>query len=659
MTYRSGILGHVARLSLVCSLLGCGAAGRDEPGPPGGGARDAGTIDLETYLDRNGVVRLVEQPDGTEYGEATTGPDGFARFYSYRHRVLFNLGAQTRDGEVPLAEQRVSLSVAERTAAYLVLDPTGTNAPLLHVLDVPTADTELVVDAYEQYARQHGLEDYDAARSADPFGSTRMAVVAPRAEPLTIPGLLASINVRNLMASLKVTVVANAFKYLIDRACVAVEPLYAERCQLVAKLVSAAIKVVGVIKLEGVLTWETGFEILDQALDLGEVGCDRLGKVLVGYVQSPTDSSARDAYRALVRKFNYLLHRMETDPRPGQPSWERAERMARALLTLGQLVRQASFQAWNRETFEEDKQLGFMLDMGVDAVGDFVGELEPLVRERVLHVLEVAIAHEVLGYLRLGRFAAVYRVRHYAYTRVVWESVRWSPAEEAEWSGSLRGFLAECALNLVKGAVLERLDGSGPPEARVQTPQILDGMLRAFETGLDELYRHVWGEAIPPPTMDECLPDELEPNGSWRLAVSAPLPISLGTGGVAELRELTLCDGLGGSGRDEDWYAYYIAPIEFRVQARLMRGPEGGPRRGESQPVCLDVYFYSQVYDIAESPPDRITGVCGTVGAEPSTEPFGVRRTIGEEWSMILLHVRPGPGASPTVPIDYGLRFIP
>jgi hypothetical protein len=78
---------------------------------------------------------------------------------------------------------------------------------------------------------------------------------------------------------------------------------------------------------------------------------------------------------------------------------------------------------------------------------------------------------------------------------------------------------------------------------------------------------------------------------------------------------------------------------------------------GQDQPICIDVYFYSQIYEIAGTPPDFITGTCGTVSVGPATDTFGIRRTIGEEWSMILLRVRPGEGAMG--PIDYGMRFVP
>jgi hypothetical protein len=534
--------------------------------------------------------------------------------------------------------------VTDTTATYLITDPTGVGAPFLYTVDLPESDAEVIVDAYDE--SQLAADPFDPAMGENPFGTARSPLVSSHAEPL-IAGFVVSFSIRSFLTSVAVSAVAAVFKYLVDGACNAVAPLYAERCSTIASIAGTLVELAG-----GIRTGAGGWDLAETGLDgtLAATGfhCDRIGKSFVGYVADPRDDRALTRFRELARRFNYLLHVMETDPQPGQPSWETVRAMARALIYVRNVVRNDYFELYNRDSLSDRLDVGYGIGLASDAVAAAFGALEAGVPELVLRELE--ITEVVRWYLRVGPRSSTFVVETMRYSRARFDT--FVDLDGVAPTGT--GFFFDCAANFVQGAAVQYYDDASASmvSQEITTNEITGGMLDVLEGMVDVLYQRSWGGTIPGGT---CLPDEYEPNARWQEAVASPLPTSLVDGSVVELNRLNLCDAVGMSGADEDWYAYYVAPVEFRVQSRIV-GLDP-PSVGQDQPICVDVYFYSQIYELSGAPPDRITGTCGTVSDWPATESFGVRRTLGEEWSMILLHVRPGEGA--TGPIDYGIRFIP
>lgn len=620
--------------------------GQREPdsGLPGDAVGADTTIgeDLASFLARNRIVPLARLADGTELGETMTGPDGVARFYSAVHETYFEMPV-LGDGEVALPGKRVQLSVGTAAAAYLVSDPEGAYAPLLYTFDLPQENSAFDVDGYAEYVRAAGLEDYVPSRDGNPFGTSRGPLVASSTEPLVV-GISVSISIRSVLTSLAVTAAASVFRNLVETSCRFVAPTFVERCQLLGNIVGTLTGLVGGIAT-GANGWALGATLLDGALSTAGYNCDRLGGYLVGYVRGATDTRARDRYRDVARRFNFLLHRMETDPRPEQPTWEQAQRMALDLIAVRDVVRNGYFQVWNTNAASS----GFGLEVAKTATSSFFNSLSLRVQETVL--TRISVQEYIRWYLQVGPREASFSVQSLRYVQTEWRTFTF-PVDFSQRQQALNGLILGCAFHIVDSATLEWQAAGRRQEQIVQVAEIVDAMLDVFEAGLDAIYADVWGDTIPPAG---CLADEYEPNHSWRLAVASPLPVTLGSSDIAELRGLSFCDGTGTSGADEDWYAYYTGPIELRVQARVLRA-DGG--RGQDQEVCLDVYFYSEIYTVFDDEPTWITSTCGRVDAQPATSTFGVRRTLGESWSMLLLRVRPGPSAT-GVPIDYGLRFTP
>jgi hypothetical protein len=120
------------------------------------------------------------------------------------------------------------------------------------------------------------------------------------------------------------------------------------------------------------------------------------------------------------------------------------------------------------------------------------------------------------------------------------------------------------------------------------------------------------------------------------------------------LRDLTLCT-IAGTPVEEDWYAFPTGPIAFRANARLRRPDTPAYQIGASENICLEMLWYAEVNELAGAPPDLIRGpVCGPA-AGLTTGEVGVRRSMGEAYSYILIHVYPGDGADE--PVGYDLTF--
>lgn len=631
----------VAILAVAVFSLACDPPG-EAPGPDGGGG------DLETYLRENAVTRLTLQADGTEYGDAVTDAGGVARFYSTAHEMLFDMSTVERGLDAPLAGRRVHIAVAGTSAAYLITDPSGHDAPFLYTVALPGRDTEVTVDAYDE-TQLTSEPPFDPAVEENPFGAARAPLVGARTESLIV-GIAVTFAIRTVLTGMAVSAVAAVFRYLVDGACNVVAPLYAERCALISGLAGTAVELIGGFRT-GASAWELGATAIDGALTATDLHCDHLGATMMGYVTDPSDQSALTRYRELARRFNYLLHQMETDPQPGQPTWAQMRLMAQALIDLRNVVRNDYFQLWNQESFGDRVSVGYGIGVASDSIGEAFNGLGLEIQELVLTQLE--ITEVVRWYLEIGPRSSTFSIESHRYTRATFEAMTF-PVEVSDGGAAVTGLFFDCAANFVQGALVSYYDDAAARRVseELTTGAIVGGQLEVLERAVDAIYLAHWGEVIPP---GMCLPDEYEPNARWQDAVASPVPVELASGSVVDLPDLNQCDAIGMSGADDDWYAYYIGPIEFRVQSRIM-GVAGGV--GQDEPVCLDVYFYSEIYEIAGTPPDIITGICGRVSDMPATDSFGVRRTIGERWSMILLRVHPGPGAT-GAPIDYGLRFLP
>jgi hypothetical protein len=613
---------------------------------------DAGnTLDLETFLRDNDVGRLERDAEGVEVGQHTTNAEGVAMFYSPAHQMLFDLSTVERELRMPLADRRIHIAVADTTAMYLITDPTDVDAPFLYTFELPESDAAFEVDAHEQ--EQMSADPFDPAMDANPFGTSRSPLVAARTESL-VAGISVSVSFTNVMQAMAISAVAAVFKYLVDGACNVVSPLYAERCAMIAAIAGTAVELAGGLRT-GASLWELGATFLDGAATVGDVHCNHIGRTVIGYTTDPRDDSALLRYREIARRYNYLLHAMETDPQPGQPSWEQMRQWSLALIQLRAVVRNDYFELWNADSVSDRLDVGYGIGLATDAIAAMFSELT--VSQQALVLTRLDITDVVRWYLRVGPGGTSFAVQNIRYTRARFDLMQFDTSLNDRGKG-LAGLMGDCAANIVQGALVEYYDNAAATMVsdEITTAQLTNGMLEVFEQTVNAIYEENWGAPIP---MGSCLPDEYEPNLRWQDAVASPLPVALVEGSVVELNYLNLCDSLGMSGMDEDWYAYNIAPVELRVQARVVGAEPPTPPMpvGQDQPICIDVYFYSQIYEIAGTPPDFITGTCGTVSVGPATDTFGIRRTIGEEWSMILLRVRPGEGAMG--PIDYGMRFVP
>jgi hypothetical protein len=628
-------------LGALFMALACGGRDGDGPGPGpgpdgGGPSPDAGeVIDLETYLRENGVIRL-EESDGLERGTGLSSPDGKVRFYSARHEALFDLDLASHDVAMPVGMANVSLAVGENEAVYLVTDPMNRYHPLAFATAIPEADMNVEVDGWEALMTGGAVAEFDP--SEDPFASA----------PFTVIGINVSISIQTILVGMVVGVVADVLGDLVASGCRFVAPTFAERCALVGEVVSLAANIVGGLFTGSIVSgWDIFEEVAGEVIDKV---CEATGAAAVGYVMDPNDGEMRTRYRQVAQKYNHVLHRMETDPQPGQPSWAAMARVGAGLATTGQLVRNRYFQLYNAEGLDEEETVGY-------ALGDNLDKLEAVLGAIDVDIVAVSVERVVLSdvmraYLRITPYDVRYRVTRHrvVYTR----TSSWSYSTEGEgieipgWASTLAG----CVFSIVQGAEVEYAEGAMRTMHELETKQIVGATLDVYAALFDEIYARYWGGTIP---MGMCLADEYEPNATWEQAVASPVPVTLGSPDVVELTDVNMCNGIGSSGTEEDWYAYFVGPIEFMVQARLMQPPMPV---NPDQELCLDIYFYSHIYEIGGFPPDRITGVCGTVASEPATEPFGIRRTAGEEWSMMLLHVRPGPSAT-GVPVSYNLRFTP
>lgn len=592
---------------------------------------DADVIDLETYLRENDIARMELREDGREVGIGVTDEHGVVRFYSETHEGVFDINLEDIE-ETPGEGLEVMVVVGSDSAAYLVHDNEERFEPMLFTSGIPETDAELTVDGMDLLAPEEGFPEY--IPEENPFESK-----------LTIMGLQFTMTIQGILASMLTGAVVAAFSRLVNETCRFFAPLHEEVCELlgvVAEVVGGI--ATGGVQLTGVTAWALGRSVLGPAINT--YVCDPLGKVMVGYVRGPRDTSMRDRYRGVAYKYNYLLHLMETSP-PADAGALRAELegLGVELLTTGRIVRNSYFELYNPEG--EDDHLrtaaNFVLSSTIGAL-----ESDRVLRDWILTGLTIEEGYEEL--LLITDDAIHYEFRQWRYEQTEWSEIEWT--EESSAADNL-GALLDCVISIVSGAEMEIREGEATRRVTMQLEQIAGISLRVLERRLDLLHEEHWGGGIPE---GECDDDEFEPNDTWQLAASAPLPTVLESAGVVYLNDVRLCDPFGSGTLGDDWYAYYVGPMEFRCTARIIEVAEGA---GQEQPICLEIYFWSEAFDIMEAPPEHIVGpVCGAVSEELDTVPFSIARTMGEAWSMLLVRVSAGARATESV-IDYNLRFTP
>ncbi|MCC7538798.1 MAG: hypothetical protein IT379_21410 [Deltaproteobacteria bacterium] len=654
---RSSIGPSARALAAVCLVSMLGASCGDDDGggvtpppptpPPGadGGlpVGDAGeeVIPLEDFLRDNHVVTLEAHPDGGEIGRGTSDAAGVVHFYSPEHEGLFSFDLNDADLAGPVAGVDVMVSTAGGSAAFVVVDPRGTFAPMMFASAIPEGDATLEVDTLDLLTEGDVVE-FDPARG-DPF------------MPFTILGVSFSMSISGVLRGIGIGIAAELFGQLVNRTCSFFAPVHMEMCEFAGGIASSlAAGFLGAIRLGPIASWGLGRELATEVLE-GLVGtaCEKTADALIGYNENPNDTGPRNRYREVAYKYNYLLYRSIAEP-PADASGLQASLRSAAprLSTLGRTVRDRYFELYNRESSEWG---GFAISAATEALQEQVDE-NPVFREWVIRRLTIEEGYAAVLHVHpRGLTASVTTWRH---VEVLAEQIRW---QYPEWEAAMRhlgGISAiSCFMGIVKAGTARWMDGAAAQEADLSVQGMIGAELDVWNAYFDWLAEVHYGEVIPPPA---CLADEHEPNGTWQEAVASPVPVELSPeAGVIHLRNLTLCDYLGTGAAEEDWYAYYVGPIELNVQARVTNDMID-PARGADEPLCLDVYFFSEIYTIEDPPwePTLITTACGTAGGWPSTSPFGIRRTLGESWSMMLLRVRPDTGASGT-PVDYNLRFTP
>lgn len=660
MTTDRRIPGRLLSSLLVATFalaLGCGDddAGASTPPPPptppvtpapnvdaNVPGVDAGApIPLEDFLRDNHVVTLEAHPDGGEIGRGTSNAEGVVHFYSPQRSGVFSFDLDDADLAGPVANMLVMASTSGDSAAFVLIDPNGVFAPMMFATSIPEGDTRLEVDSLDVLT-EGDIPEFDPARG-NPF------------MPFSILGVSFSMSIQGVLRGIGIGIVAELFGQLVNRTCSFFAPVHMEMCEFAGGIAgSLAAGFLGAIRLGPIATWGLGRELATEVLE-GLVGsaCEATADALIGYNTNPNDTGPRNRYREVAYKYNYLLYRSFAEPPADAAALQSSLRRAGPRLsTLGRSVRDRYFELYNRESSEWG---GFAISAATEALQEQVDE-NPVFRDWVIRRITIEEGYAATLHVHpRGLTASITTWRH---VEVLADQIEW---QYPEWEAALRHFggisAISCFMGIVKAGTARWSDAGAAREADLDVQGLVGAQLDVWSAYFDWLAETHYGEAIPTPT---CLADEYEPNATWQDAVASPVPVELSPeAGVIHLRNLTLCDYLGMGSAEEDWYAYYIGAIELNVQARVTNDMID-PARGADEPLCLDVYFFSEIYTIEEPPwdPSHITTACGTAGSWPSTAPFGIRRTLGERWSMMLLRVRPDTGAT-GMPIDYNLRFTP
>lgn len=626
--------------ALFSMLVGCGGGGGLTPPDAGPTSRDGDVVlpdgrvvppGLDDYLAENGIARMERMADGTERGFAITGADGRARFFSERHEAVFALDL-VDEADAAMAGLEVTVTATDTgSVLYLAHDPSGTHMPLFFAGSVlASGQHELSVDGAALLTDGVPVLDFDPS-AGNPFTPI-----------FTFVGISVSISIRGILVGIGTGIAIDLLKDAITNTCRFFAPVHVELCNLIAQVAGYAAEALGGIYFKGATAFGALVDVVEG--EVRDLVCEAVGGALVTYVEHPEDTMLRERYRELAYRYNYLLYRLENEPPAGMPAdtWDRMADAGGSLASIAPVVRNAYFEIHNTST--PDSLAHNAIERAVEkTVGAL--EIDHVFREWVL--TNLTIEEGYAAYLGIGPSGTTFAFREWTY--VSGEFEQWE-FEEGSPLNDVLGPLTECGFAIVKGLRGELDDGVRRSTIELDAEGLVGVLIDLWSARLNLMHADLYGEDIPPPT---CLPDEYEPNGSWMAARAAPVPVMLGEGDLVTLPDQTLCPVPGGT-VEEDWYAYDIGPIELMVQAGVSRD-SGAP--GYDQELCLEIHFISEIYDIFGDPPTRVAGpVCGT-GGLISTPTFGIRRTLGESWSMLLVRVFPGAGA--TGPFEYELRFTP
>jgi hypothetical protein len=605
--------------AVVAALLiaACGSAESTS------GGHDAGQQELDD------VIELTLDADGAERGSGATGPDGVVRFYSHRHDALFSI-ALGNDDDDALAGIVVHMQATEEGASYYADDPAGDYMPLLFQSGIPTElDQELTVSGEEIFLE--GGDIFEFEPGDDPFTS-RLLV-----------GFTVSLSVRGVMMAVGKAAALMVFKKLVQETCLFFAPLHDDVCKVVANVVDfgrgVVVKGIKLVARKG-YSWIGGLATatLQEAWsELRSKACEAGGKFLITWIVPPEDEQEKPVqlrYREVAYKYRYLLDKLDNDP-PDDPTARAAlvtelGAAGKALTGVAGKVRDHYFELYN------DNPETFLTDASFKLTAEAIKELVEF-RPLILESITLAYGYEEL--LLITDTTVYFESYEFFYGEI---EISEGPPIESPW---LFDWGVDCALTAAKGARIGWTAQDEQWTADIEIETAAGFMIDIIDDFLAKLHAEHWGGDIPDP---DCLPDIWEPNDTWQSALTQPFA---NAGSPVTIENFNLCDGT--SADDVDWIAIDANLINFQVQGRI-RAPEGG--EGANERVCLDLYWYSQITELAGDPPYFLTGACGTVASEFSTAQIGVAQSTGESFRYVLARVRPDPGVPiPSVGIDYTL----
>jgi len=590
-----------------------------------------------------GIVQLTLDDDGAERGKGMTSAVGVVEFYSERHHALLSLDLGDSAAMV-VAGVEVEVEATETGVTYYAHDPAGRFMPMLFSTAIPQGlDEELQVKgadllgAADSSPRRIGLTDHGPRPSFE-----------PRSKPFLV-GLLVSMNIRAFMVGIGEAAAIMALTSIVTNTCTFFAPLHDDMCGTVGKIVDLAATVAtGGVKL--VLGKGFGWTaaILKTAWteawsELRSQACEAAGKMMVGWIQPPPDAekTVQRRYREAAYNYRFLLDKLDTAP-PADPV-ARAALKAQlvdagvALSGIAGKVRDHYYEIYNAED-SSDLLLNSSFKLTSLAIKKLV-EVRPIILQSItltygyyelLVATSTSVSYERFDFM-LGKLDLAVGEK----MEVPWK---------AEWG-------LDCAMAVAKSAKIKWDENGSAQEAEVDVETAVGHMIEILDLFVEDLHREHYGGSIPTP---DCLPDIWEVNDTWQSSLASPFAGTLGTG-VVTLEGVNLCNGT--SAMDEDWFTFDAAPINFNVEARIRKPATG---TGGAERVCLDLFWYSQISELSDSPPYALPGAaCGTVDSEFSTNQVNVAQSTGEAYRYVMARVRPDPSVTPVpaVGIDYTLTF--
>lgn len=608
-------------LALLLSLSACDASA------PADGL-DAGTVALPdgARVSEAGIelpdttVVLALEDDGHERGVATTDADGTALLWSPVHEALLTYRAADEAGDAqPGVEVIVDLDAA-RLGRFLVIDPSGRLMPQAFSATLPVrGDGELEVDG--RALLELGTPNYDFDPSeGDPFA-------------LTIAGVSISVSISGILTSIALSGAIMIAKEFVLGVCSALAPLHDDTCAHVGTVVdvlgaiaTAGVKLAGDFTLRAIGRYaleQLGEAIVDRAC---EAGGNRIALWAWGAPTDPGWDATRSELRRALWMYNYLLHLLDTAPPADVPALQ-ADLLgvARILHTIAPMARPGYVQVIAPDAHAASDQF--------DRLTGYVTEV---IDETSFTIADPDIA------------------RAWGPSRVASGLVLAVDTAEADRPIYMIDERFSTALGCVITAanrVVVGFEDTTVAAAEASTSAWVKTAAEVAMARMQDLHRTHFGGEPPPPA---CEADFYEPNATWREASASGRSLTIGTDPV-RIDGLTLCS-LTGTAFEEDWYAFDMGPISLNAGARV-RAPTSGSMMGLDERVCVEVWFYSESYEISGWDAEMVAGpACGRVRDEPATEMFSIGRTLGESYSFLIAHVYPE-GATTATQIDYELAF--